>query len=191
MIAPLQRSKCNPIPWSTWWLGIVLAIGLLLLALPAIAAPTPAKFSKQYAPPPSYSNAELADQDFSGQMLRVAEFSNANLNRVNFTNADLTGAVLSASTMTDTSLRSANLTQSMLDQVKMVRTDLTDAILENAILLRTTFEDVTIAGADFTDAILDGAQIKQLCQIATGTNTQTQVDTRASLNCSSEGMGVH
>ena len=73
----------------------------------------------------------------------------------------------------------------------MVRTDLTDAILENAILLRTTFEDVTIAGADFTDAILDGAQIKQLCQIATGTNTQTQVDTRASLNCSSEGMGVH
>jgi uncharacterized protein YjbI with pentapeptide repeats len=167
----------------TQMLGWILAIALLCSPLPASAAPTGTQFTKQYAPPPSYSNAELADHDFSDQPLRVAEFSNANLNRANFTRADLTGAVMSASTMVETSLHQANLTQAMLDQVKMVRTDLADAILVNAILLRTTFQDIDITGADFSDAILDGAQRRQLCQIATGVNSQTGVSTQDSLGC--------
>lgn len=176
-------SKFNRIDWRCWWVAVGLAIALLVPTWPVSAAPTPAKYTQQYAPPPSYSNAELADQDFSRQTLRVAEFSNANLNRVNFTDADLTGAVMSASTMVDTSLKGANLTQSMLDQVKMIRTDLSDAILTDAILLRSTFEAIEITGTDFTDAILDGVQVKQLCQIATGVNSRTGVATRDSLNC--------
>jgi uncharacterized protein YjbI with pentapeptide repeats len=164
--------------------SLCVAIALFLLPFPAAAAPTSAaKYSKQYAPPPSYSNAELADQDFSGQSLRVAEFSNANLNRVNFANADLTGAAMSASTMTEANLHGANLTQAMLDQVKMLRTNLSDAILADAILLRTTFQEVNITGADFSNAILDGAQKQQLCQIAHGTNSKTGIDTRESLEC--------
>lgn len=164
---------------------VLLALCLLSWAFPVQAAVFGSKFSGQYAPPPSYSNAELADHDFSGQSLRVAEFSNTNLNRANFTHADLTGAVMSASTMTETNFQGADLTQAMLDQVKMVRTDLRNAILANTILLRSTFEAVDITGADFSEAILDGAQMRQLCQVASGVNAQTGVPTRDSLGCRS------
>ncbi|WP_197984972.1 pentapeptide repeat-containing protein [Leptolyngbya sp. Cla-17] len=170
---------------SRWLVGVLCAIAFLCGTLPAEAAPIGAKYTKQYAPPPSYSNAELKNQDFSGQNLRVAEFSNANLNGANFTNADLTGAVLSASTMVETNLQGADLTQSMMDQVRMTRTNLQDAVLVNAILLRTNFDHPEIAGADFTEAILDGAQIRQLCKVAAGTNTKTGISTRESLGCSS------
>ncbi|MFM6312073.1 MAG: pentapeptide repeat-containing protein, partial [Dolichospermum sp.] len=45
------------------------------------------------------------------------------------------------------------------------------------------FTDVNITGADFTEAILDKAQIKELCQKASGVNSQTGVQTRDSLEC--------
>jgi uncharacterized protein YjbI with pentapeptide repeats len=51
------------------------------------------------------------------------------------------------------------------------------------MMLRSTFKDVNIAGADFTDAILGKVQQKELCKIATGTNSKTGIATRDSLGC--------
>ena len=145
--------------------------------------PVQALASKYYPPPLSYSNAELKGKDFSGQVLRAAEFSNANLELTNFSNADLTGAVFSASVMTQANLHGADLTNAFVDQVNFTGADLSDAVLTDSILLRSQFDDTEIAGADFSDAILDGVQIKELCAKATGVNSTTGVTTRDSLGC--------
>jgi len=157
--------------------AFLLALTIFILPRPALAQ------SKYYAPPLSFSNAELTRRDFSGQMLRAAEFSNANMDLTNFSNADLRGAIMSASVMTQANLHGANLTNAMIDQVKFTKADLSDAILAETILLRSTFEGADITGADFSDAIMDGAQVKELCTKASGINSQTGIFTRDSLGC--------
>ncbi|MEG4069342.1 pentapeptide repeat-containing protein [Microcoleus sp. Pol11C2] len=157
--------------------AFLLALTIFILQQPAQAQ------SKYYAPPLSFSNAELTRRDFSGQMLRAAEFSNANMDLTNFSNADLRGAIMSASVMTQANLHGANLTNAMIDQVKFTNADLSDAILAETILLRSTFDGVDITGADFTDAIMDGSQVKELCTKASGINSQTGISTRDSLGC--------
>lgn len=164
--------------WGRSILALVIVIGLWAIA----PAPAMAQL-KQYAPPVSYSNAELSGQDFSNQILQSAEFSNANLTDVRFNNAELPGASFSGSLLKDTQFRGADLTNAFMDSVKFIGTDLSDAILVEAILLGSSFQDVTIEGADFEMAILDGAQVKQLCAIAQGTNSRTGIDTRESLGC--------
>ena len=139
--------------------------------------------SADWTMPMSYSNAQLKGRNFAGQELQGSEFSNANLERTNFTEADVRGAVFSASTLTQANLHGADLTYAMLDQSDLTGADLSDAVLVEAILLQTNFSGTNITGADFTDAMLDGAQVKELCQHANGTNSKTGVATRDSLGC--------
>jgi uncharacterized protein YjbI with pentapeptide repeats len=163
-----------------WLLGLLL-FGLWLTSGNAWAAePIP----EELVMPFSYSNAELKGQNFAGQDLRASDFANANMEGINFANADLRGCIFSASVMLEANLHGANLAGAMLDQVKFTDADLTDANLSSSILLRSTFSGAKIAGADFSEAILDGAQVKELCQTATGTNSQTGITTADSLGCS-------
>jgi uncharacterized protein YjbI with pentapeptide repeats len=94
-----------------------LAAFLLLIIILCYPLPARAQATKYYAPPLSYSNAELKGKDFSGQTLRAAEFSNANLELTNFSNADLRGTIFSASVMTQANLHGADLSNAMVDQV--------------------------------------------------------------------------
>jgi hypothetical protein len=162
--------------------AVVLLIGTWVIGLAIAPSAAWAQF-KEYAPPVSYSNAELSGQDFSNQRLQSAEFSNANLTDVTFENAEMPGASFSGSFLKDTNLHGVDLTNAFMDSVKFIGTDLSDAILVEAILLGSSFQDVNIEGADFELALLDGAQVKQLCAIARGTNPRTGIDTKESLGC--------
>lgn len=158
--------------------AFLVAFAIVLFPLPALAQAT-----KYYPPPLSYSHAQLTGKDFSGQNLRSAEFANANLQYTNFRQAQAEGAIFSGSLMTEANLHGGNFTNAMLDLTDFTGSDFSDAIFLEALLLGSTFDDVDITGADFTDAILDGAQVKKLCAIATGVNSQTGVATRDSLYC--------
>lgn len=180
-VLALWQSAIARMPGTSWgrsiWVLVIVTGLWAIVPAPAIAQ------LKQYAPPVSYSNAELSGQDFSNQLLKSAEFSNANLTDVRFNNAELPGASFSGSLLKDTQFRGADLTNAFMDSVKFIGTDLSDAILVEAILLGSSFQDVAIEGADFEMAILDGAQVKQLCAIAKGVNSRTGMDTRESLGC--------
>jgi uncharacterized protein YjbI with pentapeptide repeats len=161
---------------------IALILASILIFFPSDRA-SAAGGTSQYKPSLSYDNAELNGQDFSGKDLKTAVFTTAKLDDTNFSGADLTGVVISSSTLNRTNLHGANVSQGLLDQVRFVGADLSDAIFTEAMMLRSTFTDVNIAGADFSDAILGKLQQKELCKIATGTNSKTGIATRDSLAC--------
>jgi uncharacterized protein YjbI with pentapeptide repeats len=161
---------------SALLLLLCLWIGGTLPAHAASAAVTDAQISKD-------KNGDLAGRDLSGALLELREFPSADLTNTNFSHAKLGGAVFSNGTLKGTNFEGADLTQVLMDQIRLLQTNLRDTVLTDAILLRTEFRDVDITGADFSGALLSGAEMKQLCKIATGTNSQTGVDTRESLGC--------
>ncbi|MBU6187387.1 MAG: pentapeptide repeat-containing protein [Cyanobacteria bacterium REEB444] len=178
-VTPLNQHRHSLVS-PIWVISIIFGGLTILTSYPhhALAA------ANQVIYPQRLSNSQLQDRDFSNQDLRASEFANSKLLRTDFHGSNLRGAVFSRSVLVDTNLSDANLTDAMFDQVGFQTVDLTNAILSNTILFRSQFTNVNITGADFSDALLDGAQARDLCQVATGTNSKTGISTRDSLGCS-------
>ena len=169
--------------WKTPILSSLVAIVLFLMPLAIVTPVAHAAASTAAAGSLSeYENGNLDSKDLSGQDLNGAQFANARLKGTKFNNANLIGSVFSTSTLRETSFQGADMTQTIFDQVRLFDVDFSDTNLTDAMLLRAEFNGTTqVDGADFSDALLSPLQVKALCANASGTNSQTGMDTRETL----------
>ncbi|AFY37915.1 pentapeptide repeat protein [[Leptolyngbya] sp. PCC 7376] len=121
-------------------------------------------FSHQDLRDNSYDLSSLRGSDFSYCDLRGVRFFSANLEFVNFEGADMRGAVLDSARIGHANFTNANLEGAYLASVKITPSTVID-------------------GADFTDALILKNENDKLCDLATGTNPDTGVDTAESLYC--------
>ncbi len=164
-------------------------IAAYLLALTVLLYPFPAMAQTASTISAAFKDADLRGKDFlkdeelSKQDYKEANFVSVKLQNANLSNLDLRGAVFSTSNLTGANLHGIDFTNGFGYIAIFDNVDLTDAILVESIILRSTFNGADVTGADFTAAILDYDQVEQLCQSASGVNSQTGVDTRESLGC--------
>ena len=155
-----------------------LAVVLVLTLLPL--APTWAITAPELR---SASANAVISQDMHGRQLQAAEYIKADLAGVDLSGSDLTGAVFNTSNLSGADLRGAILQDVVAFASQFNGADLRNAVLENGLFMQSSFTDARISGADFTDAVVERSQLPQLCQRASGHNSITNRDTRASLNC--------
>ncbi|NJK41396.1 MAG: pentapeptide repeat-containing protein [Acaryochloridaceae cyanobacterium SU_2_1] len=147
----------------------------LFLPLPAYGASSAATRA--------IDDAEATSQDFAGQNLQEAEFSNNKLVGANFSGANLRGIVFNGVDLAGANFQNVDMTDGLAYLSNFSQVDLTGAILTEAILLQSNFKGATVTNADFSFAILDKDQVAYLCAQASGSNPVTGVDTRESLGC--------
>ena len=122
-------------------------------------------------------------QDMSNQDLSGNDFVKLDLKGINFSESDLTGAVFNNSKLNGADLHGAQLSDSLAYATDFEGADLRDVDFNGALLMESTFTNALIDGADFTDAVISRIQQKELCDMASGTNSKTDEDTSYSLGC--------
>lgn len=111
-------------------------------------------------------NANLSQADLSGINLSQANLRGANLTETNLSEADLSGADLQGANLNQTNLRDANLSgsdlrQAVLKQVNLYRANLSWANLINQDLSDANLERVDLQGANLSAANLSKANLKE------------------------------
>ncbi len=163
--------------FSSFRIFVVLAflIGSFFISVPEGMAKRPPEIRNQED---LNISKDMHDQDLSG-----FEFVKFDLRGIDFRDSDLTGAVFNNSQLNGANFHGAILKDALAYASDFQDSDLSDANFTNSLLMESNFENASIDGADFTDAVLSRIQQKQLCNIATGTNSMTGISTSYSLGC--------
>ncbi len=158
--------------------AIIFAVFLLFILI----FPTQGVFAKR---PPEIRNQEELNisSDMSSQDLSGSDFVKLDLKGINFSESNLTGAVFNNSKLNNADLHGAQLNDSLAYATDFEGADLRDVDFTGALLMESTFTNALIDGADFTDAVISRIQQKELCSMASGTNSKTDEDTSYSLGC--------
>ena len=133
--------------------------------------------------PSDPSSVDVLKDDLHGADLHNTEYVKYDLSNQDLGEANLQGAYMSVTTAKNSSFKGANMKDLIAYATRFDNADFTDANLTNGELMKSVFDGAIIDGADFTDANLDLKTRKSLCERATGTNSQTGVNTVDSLEC--------
>jgi len=155
----------------------------LLIFLPLIIGLLLNPISANALYPSDPSSVDVLKDDLHGKDLQNTEYVKYDLSGQDLGEANLEGAYFSVTTAKNANFKGANMSNVIAYAVRFDNADLTDSNFSNGELLKSVFDGAIIDGADFTDANLDLSQRKSLCERASGTNTQTGVNTIDSLEC--------
>ena len=117
-------------------------------------------FEDKYESPYFVTKKHVFGNDLILEYILFNNFTLANLQNVNFSNADLTQAVFRDANLTNANLsnavlKAANLSNANLQNVNFSNADLTQAFLRDADLTNANLSNVILTGANLTNATLN------------------------------------
>jgi len=115
-----------------------------------------------------FHGADLVSEVLSGGILDGANFSDANLTKVDASRARARGGNFAGAKLVDTNLFEVDFSDA----------DMRGAVFTNAVLSSVSFRNAKLQGADFEGALLSSSDVNTLC-----TNTTLEDEARAVLGC--------